>query len=117
MARSKSTGTQAPPVKSDVWVGLLVISLLAQIAAAVFFYLDWSAYPSTQPSVPPPLQITSGGSGGVPGGAAGLPAGGGLPAAGGPPMAGGLPAAGGPPMAGGMPAAGGPPMAGGIPMP
>ena len=111
MARSKNTGTQAPPVKSDVWVGLLVISLLAQIAAAVFFYLDWSAYPSTQPSVPPPLQITSSSTGGGPGGP------GGLPAAGGPPMAGGLPAAGGPPMAGGLPAAGGPPMAGGIPMP
>jgi hypothetical protein len=99
MARSRSTGSQTPSVKSDVYVGLLVISLAAQIMAAVFFYLDWSSYPEAAPRPPSPIAVPSAPP------AAGV--GGGNPA--GPP-------AGGAPAAGGMPAAGGPPMPG-VPMP
>lgn len=57
MARSRSTGPETPPAKSDVYVGLLFISLAAQIAAAVFFYLDWSSYPTAQPKPPTPEDI------------------------------------------------------------
>ena len=37
----------APPAKPgpDVYIGLLVISLIAQIAAALFLYLDFKDYP------------------------------------------------------------------------
>lgn len=105
MARSRAP--QAPAPKSDAYVGLLLISLLAQIAAAVFFYLDWSSYPEAKPKLPSPVsvQVSLPGGGGNP-----ATAGGPAPAAGGPaPMAGGPVA-----MAGAM--AGGPaPMAGKMP--
>jgi hypothetical protein len=78
-------------------VGLLFISLLAQIAGAVFFFLDYSQYPTTKPpavdtaakSAPAP-----GGGTPQPGGAQGVQ----------PPMGGGQPPMGGgqPPMGGGM---------------
>lgn len=118
MARSRSSDSQSPPPKSDAYVGLLAISLVAQITGAVFFYLDWSSYPTSTPTPPAPISagplLPQGGGAPPPGGPpAGMPAVGGMPpAAGGmPPMAGGMP-----PMAGGMPpAAGGmPPMAGGM---
>ncbi|MBY0229573.1 MAG: hypothetical protein K2W96_09865 [Gemmataceae bacterium] len=53
MARSR-TSSKEPAPKSDAYVGLLVISLIAQIVGAVFFYLDWSSYPSSKPPAPPP---------------------------------------------------------------
>jgi len=57
-ARSRSSsGTQAP--KSDAYVGLLLISLLAQIAGVVFFYLDYSAYPEAKPKLPSPPQAVA----------------------------------------------------------
>src|SRR4051812_12974724 len=50
MARSRSSATDnKPKPRSDAYVGLLFISLLAQIAAAVFFYLDFSQYPTVKP--------------------------------------------------------------------
>jgi hypothetical protein len=41
----------APPAKPgpDVYLGLLVLSLLAQILAALFLYMDYSQYPDKQP--------------------------------------------------------------------
>jgi len=47
--------------RSDAYVGLLAIALLAQITGAVFFYLDWSQYPTTKPETP---KITSPAQGG-----------------------------------------------------
>jgi hypothetical protein len=59
MARSRSgTGTlTAAPVRSDAYTGLLVIALLAQIVAALFFFLDWSQYPEAKPQDPPTAAI------------------------------------------------------------
>jgi hypothetical protein len=44
----------APAVKpgSDIFIGLLVISLIAQILACLFLYLDFKDYPDKVPSVP-----------------------------------------------------------------
>ncbi len=42
-ADASSGGTPKP--RTDAYVGLLVISLLAQIAGAVFLYLEYSSYP------------------------------------------------------------------------
>jgi hypothetical protein len=54
MARSRSGGTPtAAPARSDAYTGLLVIALLAQGIAALFFFLDWSQYPDTKPQDPP----------------------------------------------------------------
>lgn len=53
MAKSRRRDDDyAPAPKSDAYVGLLVISLLGMITAAVFLYLDWSSYGDK----PPPLK-------------------------------------------------------------
>jgi hypothetical protein len=90
MARSRSSGPAQPGPKSDAYVGLLFIALVAQITGAVFFYLDWSAYPSSKPPTPaaisvqtPPLPGT--GAGGGAGGAGPPPMGGAVPMGGGAP--------------------------------
>ena len=74
MARSRRTDdVDAPaPAKSDAYVGLLLISLFAQIAGATFFYLDWSQYGDTKPKVPPAATVPASGGGSgqpAPGGA------------------------------------------------
>jgi len=48
MAKSKR-GASGPKPKSDAYVGLLMIALLAQIAGAIFLYLEYSSYPDTGP--------------------------------------------------------------------
>jgi hypothetical protein len=63
--------TQTKP-RSDAYVGLLFIALLAQIVAAVFFYLDWSQFPSSKPTPPPTVSAPASGPG--PGGPAPAPA-------------------------------------------
>ncbi len=52
-ADASSGGTPKP--RTDAYVGLLVISLLAQIAGAVFLYLEYSSYPGDKkpPAGPP----------------------------------------------------------------
>ena len=101
-ARDDSTAARGKQggARPDAYTGLLLISLLAQIIGVVFFYLDFSQYPSAKPTLPAAPSLSS---------AAPAPAtapGPGAPMAGGqPPMAGGAP-----PMAGGAP-----PMAGGAP--
>jgi len=40
---------QSPP--NDAYTGILIISLIAQIAGVVFFYLDYSQYPEAKPQV------------------------------------------------------------------
>jgi hypothetical protein len=50
-----------PKQRSDVYVGLLAIALLAQIAGAVFLYLDYQQYPAAKPQAP----VMQGPQGGV----------------------------------------------------
>jgi hypothetical protein len=71
MARSQRTDVDAPaPAKSDAYVGLLLISLLAQIAGAALFYIDWSQYGEAKPKLPPAATVPAGaGAGGGPAGA------------------------------------------------
>jgi hypothetical protein len=58
MAAKKAAKTPAydapkkPKRRSDVYVGLLAIALLAQIAGAVFLYLDYQQYPTAKPPAP-----------------------------------------------------------------
>lgn len=44
-------GTTKP--RSDVYVGLLILSLLAQIAGVVFLFLEYSSYPDKKPPQTP----------------------------------------------------------------
>jgi hypothetical protein len=39
----------APKPKSDAYTGLLVLSLVAQVAAALFLFLDYNQYPEKKP--------------------------------------------------------------------
>jgi hypothetical protein len=56
MAAKKSSSYDAPPKpRSDAYVGLLFISLLAQITGATFFFLDWQQYPEAKPKAPPAI--------------------------------------------------------------
>ena len=52
MARFRKDMDDAPAKpKSDAYTGLLLLSLLAQVAGAAFLYLDWSQYPEKPPKV------------------------------------------------------------------
>jgi hypothetical protein len=52
-SRGRSSSAPAKPApRSDAYTGLLIISLLAQIAGAVFLYLDYSSYPDAKPPKP-----------------------------------------------------------------
>jgi hypothetical protein len=55
MARDRNgTTTPRPPrTRSDAYVGLLALALVAQMAGAAFLYLDYASYPSM---TPPKLQ-------------------------------------------------------------
>lgn len=78
MARSRAA---AKPVRaksrSDIYTGMLVISLLAMIAGCVLLYLDYDQYSSSKP---PPLPsaptVTAQGGGAAGGGDVVPPAGG-----------------------------------------
>jgi hypothetical protein len=52
VARTRSGNDPTTKPRSDVYTGLLLIALLAQIAGAVFLYLDWSQYPTQKPAMP-----------------------------------------------------------------
>jgi len=89
MARDRSSTAAEPGSKprSDAYTGILLISLIAQIAGAVFLYLDWSQYDDKKPPAPtvqakgspapggkqPPPP--GGGQQGMPGGQMGMPGG------------------------------------------
>lgn len=78
MAKRRSGGSDAP--KSDVYVGLLALALLAQIVASVFLFLDYNTIQGVQ--LPKLQKFTW--SGDAPGGAAPAgAAGGGAPVPGG----------------------------------
>jgi hypothetical protein len=50
-SRDSSRASQDAP-RNDAYTGLLAISLLAQIVGVVFFYMDYSNYPTSKPQVP-----------------------------------------------------------------
>jgi hypothetical protein len=56
MAISRSRG-RAAPGGSDVYTGLLGLSLGALIVGCVFLYMDWAQYPQKKPEVPPAPNI------------------------------------------------------------
>ena len=62
-ARRSDEGDAPAPARSDAYVGLLLISLLAQIAGVVFFYLDWSQYGESKPKMPPAATVPATGGG------------------------------------------------------
>jgi hypothetical protein len=49
VTRSRSSGAPTAKPRSDAYTGLLVISLLAQMAGAAFLYLDLKEYPDSKP--------------------------------------------------------------------
>jgi hypothetical protein len=57
MARSRSSGPQQSAPRSDAYVGLLAISLVAQVIGAIFLYLDWSGFPDKKPTSPPAVAV------------------------------------------------------------
>jgi hypothetical protein len=61
--------------RSDAYVGMLIVSLLAQITGVVFLFLDWSQYPTAKPSEPPTITAPASPGAGGPGGS-GAPKGG-----------------------------------------
>jgi hypothetical protein len=96
-ARARGRGYDDAPAKpkprSDVYTGLLILSLLAQIAGSVFLYLDWSEYKTDKPPQVSSIQPVGGGPAVPPGPA---------PGPGGPPARPGAPPA--PPRGGAPPA-------------
>src|SRR5579859_2741871 len=73
---AEGSASRAKP-RSDAYVGLLALSLLALSAAMVFAYLDYSSYPESKPK---PVQIAPRAGGGpAVGGPAVAPAQGGAP--------------------------------------
>jgi hypothetical protein len=53
-SRGRPYGRPAAEAKprSDAYTGLLILSLLAQVAGAVFLFLDWHQYPASSPTPP-----------------------------------------------------------------
>ncbi len=108
-ARARRTADVEVPVRprprSDVYVGLLLVALLAQLAGVLFLFLDYNAFPDKAPPKamdrPPPLTAPGGA---VPAPGPGAGAQGAQPGAG---AQGGAPAPGVPPGRGGAPAPGG----------
>jgi hypothetical protein len=49
-----------PKPRSDVYVGLLVVSLLVMIAACAFVWMDYSQYPDSKPPPVPDRPLTQG---------------------------------------------------------
>ncbi len=50
--RSRDKTPSAPTTKSDAYVGMLALALIAQIAGAVFLYLDYDEYKDKKPPMP-----------------------------------------------------------------
>jgi hypothetical protein len=87
--RDSSTANKPKP-RADAYVGILAISLLLQIAAGIFLYLDYNQYPTTTPPKPgATLNVSA--SPLTPGGPVAAPGAGGAGAAGGAEKAGGAP--------------------------
>jgi hypothetical protein len=50
--RTRDRAPAAPGVKSDAYVGMLALALIAQIAGAVFLWLDYKEYGDKKPPLP-----------------------------------------------------------------
>jgi hypothetical protein len=50
-ARARDDTIPRARPKSDVYTGLLILALLAQVAGTVFLYLDYNEYPTVKPPV------------------------------------------------------------------
>jgi hypothetical protein len=69
------TSDVAPPIKPgpDVYIGLLAISLVAQLIAVLFLYMDYSSYPDSNPKAVALPAIGSGPGAAAPTAPTGLP--------------------------------------------
>lgn len=83
-AKSRDGAGTASGPRSDAYTGMLLISLLAQIAGVVFLYLDWSQYPAEKPKDPPAIVVGGTAAGPGAGTAGGAPTGAPAPGAGAP---------------------------------
>ena len=56
-SRGRAYGRDAnePKPRNDAYVGLLILSLVAQVAGVVFLALDWNRYPAGAPTKPAAL--------------------------------------------------------------
>ncbi len=55
VARTRGREVETAPPKSDIYTGLLAISLIAMITGCVLLYLDYNSYPQQKaPTAPPP---------------------------------------------------------------
>jgi len=64
--RTYGRATNEPKPRSDAYTGLLLLSLLAQIAGVIFLFIDWHSYPSAEPPKAAPLSATFTPGGGTP---------------------------------------------------
>ena len=62
--QTRGTRDDAAPAKprSDAYVGLLLIALLAQLAGILFLYLDWSEYEGKAPPKTAPVNLAAPGA-------------------------------------------------------
>jgi hypothetical protein len=58
-----------PKPASDAYTGLLLLALIAQIAGAVFLFLDYNQYPEKKPSPPRDKPAAAAAPAPLPGGA------------------------------------------------
>lgn len=68
MAKKSKSKTKSrdktPGARSDLYTGLLAISLGSMIAGSIFLYLDYSQYDTAKPKMPdPPKQAPAKGPG------------------------------------------------------
>jgi hypothetical protein len=68
MATARTRGSAAPSAKprSDVYTGLLILALLAQVVGAAFLFMDYKEYPENKPQLPAERQKAPAGGGGAP---------------------------------------------------
>ncbi len=50
-ARSRSDSPRTAAPRSDIYVGLLILAFVAQLAGATFLAIDYFSYPSSKPPV------------------------------------------------------------------
>jgi hypothetical protein len=53
VSRTRGRDFDTAPPKSDVYTGLLAISLCAMLIGCLMLYLDYASYPPGKPPTPP----------------------------------------------------------------
>jgi hypothetical protein len=56
---TRSRDTTASPLRSDAYVGMLALALIAQIVGAVFLWLDYKDYEPKKPQIPQDRPVSS----------------------------------------------------------